>query len=87
MDIALTLATTFPTALGIAALSVPSNTQLLLHAQTAFLHGFTRGLVGGAALLLLGALFVAVRAPGRAESRSNATAKSIGPAATEGAGS
>ena len=45
------------------------------HAQAAFLHGFTRGLIGGAALLLLGALFVAVRAPGRAESRSNATGK------------
>ena len=65
----------------------PQGQQLLLHAQTAFLHGFTRGLVGGAALLLLGALFVAVRAPGRAESRSNATAKPIGPVATEGAGS
>jgi EmrB/QacA subfamily drug resistance transporter len=50
----------------------PQGHQLLLHAQTAFLHGFTRGLVGGAAVLLLGALFVAVRAPGRAESRSNA---------------
>ena len=47
--------------------------ELVLHAQTAFLHGFTRGLVGGAAVLLLGAVFVAVRAPGRAESRSNAS--------------
>ena len=65
----------------------PQGQQLMLHAQTAFLHGFTRGLVGGAALLLLGALFVAVRAPGRAESRSNATAKPIGPVAAEGAGS
>ena len=61
----------------------PQGQQLVLHAQTAFLHGFTRGLVGGAALLLLGALFVAVRAPGRAESRSNATAKPIGSVATE----
>ena len=62
----------------------PQGQQLLLHAQTAFLHGFTRGLVGGAALLLLGALFVAVRAPGRAESRSNATAKPIGSVAAAG---
>jgi hypothetical protein len=46
----------------------------VLQAQTAFLHGFTRGLIAGAALLLVGALFVAVRASGRAESRSNAGA-------------
>src|SRR5918993_2118583 len=61
----------------------PQGHQLVLHAQTAFLHGFTRGLIGGAALLLLGALFVAVRAPGRAESRSNATGKPIGAATAE----
>ena len=61
----------------------PQGHQLVLHAQAAFLHGFTRGLVGGAALLLLGALFVAVRAPGRAESRSNATGKPIGAVAAE----
>jgi EmrB/QacA subfamily drug resistance transporter len=59
----------------------PQGHQLVLHAQTAFLHGFTRGLIGGAALLLLGALFVAARAPGGAESRSNATGKPIGAAA------
>jgi hypothetical protein len=63
----------------------PQGHQLVLHAQTAFLHGFTRGLVGGAAVLLVGAIFVAVRAPGRAESRSNAGAKPIGAAAAEGA--
>ena len=61
----------------------PQGHQLVLHAQTAFLHGFTRGLAGGAALLLLGALFVAVRAPGRAESRSNATGKPLATAAAE----
>jgi predicted MFS family arabinose efflux permease len=61
----------------------PQGHQLVLHAQTAFLHGFTRGLIGGAALLLLGALFVAVRAPGRAESRSNATGQPIRAAAAE----
>ena len=57
----------------------------MVHAQTAFLHGFTHGLIGGAAVLLLGALFVAVRAPGRAESRSNATGTAIGGVAADGA--
>ena len=61
----------------------PQGHQLVLHAQTAFLHGFTRGLTAGAALLLLGALFVAVQAPGRAESRSNATGKPIRAASAE----
>jgi hypothetical protein len=45
---------------------------LVQHAQNAFLDGFSRGLVGGAVVLLLGAVFVAWRAPGRAESRVNA---------------
>ena len=63
----------------------PQGNELVVHAQTAFLHGFTHGLIGGAALLLLGALFVAVRAPGRAESRSNATGKPVGAVAAEGA--
>ena len=62
----------------------PQGHQLVLHAQSAFLHGFTQGLIGGAALLLLGALFVAVRAPGRAESRSNAVGAPIGGAAVDG---
>jgi hypothetical protein len=61
----------------------PQGQQLVLHAQTAFLHGFTRGLAAGAALLLVGAIVVAVRAPGRAESRSNATGTAIGAAAAE----
>ncbi|HEY1368114.1 MAG TPA: MFS transporter [Gaiellaceae bacterium] len=47
---------------------------LIVHAQSAFLDGLSRGLLGGAVVLLLGALFVAIRAPGRAESRANATA-------------
>ena len=63
----------------------PQGHQLVVHAQTAFLHGFTHGLIGGAAVLLLGALFVAGRAPGRAESRSNATGKPIGAIAADGA--
>ena len=45
----------------------PQGHQLVLHAQAAFLHGFTRGLVGGAALLLLGA-FVR-RSPGSGAGR------------------
>jgi EmrB/QacA subfamily drug resistance transporter len=61
----------------------PQGEQLVVHAQTAFLHGFTNGLVGGAALLLVGALFVALRAPGRAESRANATGNSIGTVSAE----
>ena len=31
----------------------PQGHELVVHAQTAFLHGFTHGLIGGAALLLL----------------------------------
>ena len=63
----------------------PQGDQLVAHAQAAFLHGVTQGLVVGSVVLLLGALFVAVRAPGRAESRSNATGSPIGAAAVEGA--
>ena len=63
----------------------PHGDQLVAQAQMAFLHGVTHGLIVGSVVLLLGALFVAVRAPGRAESRSNATGKPIGAAAAEGA--
>ena len=45
-----------------------------MHAQSAFVDGFGQSLLAGAAALLLGALFVALRAPGRAESRENASA-------------
>ena len=47
--------------------------QLLSGAELAFMHGLTRALVAGAATLLLGAVIVALRAPGRSESRANAT--------------
>ena len=47
--------------------------HLIASADLAFMHGLTHALVAGAAALLLGAVFVAVRAPGRAESRANAT--------------
>ncbi|MDX6594449.1 MAG: hypothetical protein QOJ13_3645 [Gaiellales bacterium] len=46
--------------------------EFMLHAQTAFMNGFGRALIAGAAALLLGAVFVAFRAPGRAESTENA---------------
>ncbi|MGZ8695076.1 MAG: MFS transporter [Gaiellaceae bacterium] len=45
---------------------------LIGQAQAAYMDGFGAALFAGAAALLLGALFVAVRAPGRAESRENA---------------
>jgi hypothetical protein len=54
----------------------PQGHLLVVHAQNAFLDGLSRGLIGGAVALLIGALFVAIRAPGRAESRANATAES-----------
>ena len=46
--------------------------DLVVHAQEAFLNGFSLALIAGAAVLLVGASFVALRAPGRAESRANA---------------
>jgi hypothetical protein len=54
----------------------PKGHLLVAHAQNAYLDGLSRGLLGGAVVLLLGALFVALRAPGRAESRANASAAS-----------
>jgi hypothetical protein len=47
--------------------------HLIATAELAFMHGLTRALVAGAAALLLGAAFVALTAPGRAESKANAT--------------
>jgi hypothetical protein len=46
--------------------------DLAAHAQSAFMTGLTHGLGVGALALALGAAFVAVRAPGRAESTANA---------------
>jgi EmrB/QacA subfamily drug resistance transporter len=62
----------------------PQGEQFVVHAQTAFLHGFTHSLVAGAALLLIGAVFVALRAPGRAESRSNASGRQLPAPLAEG---
>ena len=46
--------------------------DLASHATNAFVHGVSLALLAGAAALIGGAIFVAVRAPGRAESRANA---------------
>jgi EmrB/QacA subfamily drug resistance transporter len=46
--------------------------DLIAHAQAAFMEGLSQGLAVGAAVLALGAVFVALRAPGRAESTANA---------------
>jgi EmrB/QacA subfamily drug resistance transporter len=57
--------------------------QLLVQAQSAFMDGLSLSLVVGAAALLVGAAFVALRAPGRAESRANAGARHAGEEAFE----
>jgi hypothetical protein len=49
-----------------------SGRLFVMDAQMAFLHGFSVALLAGAGALLLGAAFVAIRAPGRAESKANA---------------
>ena len=46
--------------------------ELITQAQTAFMDSLSRGLGAGAIALVLGAIFVAFRAPGRAESTANA---------------
>src|SRR5215468_121826 len=46
--------------------------ELVNHATNAFVHGVSLALLAGAGALIGGAIFVAVRAPGRAESRANA---------------
>jgi EmrB/QacA subfamily drug resistance transporter len=50
----------------------PRGDALIAHAQTAFTHGLNTTMLAGAAMLILGAIFVLVRAPGREESRANA---------------
>jgi EmrB/QacA subfamily drug resistance transporter len=45
---------------------------LITQAQGSFMDGLTTSLIGGAIVLAFGAVFVLLRAPGRAESRANA---------------
>jgi hypothetical protein len=47
---------------------------LASQANSAFVHGVSLALIAAAALLVGGAVFVALRAPGRAESEENAGA-------------
>ena len=46
--------------------------ELVAQANSAFVHGVSLALLAGAAVLVGGAIFVAARAPGRAESEANA---------------
>lgn len=57
--------------------------SLVAKANDAFVHGFSVALLAGAAVLIAGAIFVAIRAPGRIESEENAgvqTVPSLSPA-------
>jgi hypothetical protein len=57
--------------------------NLVTTANEAFVHGFSLALLSGAALLVAGGVFVAIRAPGRVESEENAgrdTVPSLSPA-------
>ena len=51
--------------------------DLVTQATSAFAHGFSLALLAGAATLIAGAVFVAFRAPGRAESEANAGAQAV----------
>ena len=56
--------------------------DLATHANSAFAHGVSLALIAGAALLVCGAVFVALRAPGRAESEENAAGTQVVPSVT-----
>ncbi len=47
-------------------------TDLVTHANSAFVHGVSLALLSGAGVLIAGAIFVALRAPGSAESKAGA---------------
>jgi hypothetical protein len=51
--------------------------DLAEHASSAFVHGVSLALIAGAAALAGGAVFVALRAPGRAESEANAGTEAV----------
>jgi EmrB/QacA subfamily drug resistance transporter len=53
--------------------------DLVTHANSAFVHGLSLALLVGAAVLVAGAAFVALRAPGRAESEANAGTRATRP--------
>jgi hypothetical protein len=61
-----------PGAMQIAESLGAQGAGLVTAAQSAFMDGLTLSMVVGATVLALGAAFVALRAPGRAESRANA---------------
>jgi EmrB/QacA subfamily drug resistance transporter len=61
-----------PGAMQIAESLGAQGAGLVTVAQSAFMDGLTLSMVVGATVLALGAAFVALRAPGRAESRANA---------------
>jgi hypothetical protein len=46
--------------------------SLVAQANDAFVHGFSLALLAGAGVLIVGAVVVAIRAPGRLESEENA---------------
>src|SRR5262249_34212507 len=52
-------------------------TDLVAHANSAFVHGVSLALLSGAGVLVAGAIFVALRAPGGAESEANAGVRSL----------
>jgi hypothetical protein len=56
--------------------------DLVTHANTAFVHGISLALLAGAAALIGGAAFVALRAPGRAESKPTPAAQRRPPSHT-----
>jgi EmrB/QacA subfamily drug resistance transporter len=51
--------------------------SLVRQANDAFVHGFSLALLAGAAVLVVGAVFVAIRAPGRIESEENASQQAV----------
>jgi EmrB/QacA subfamily drug resistance transporter len=61
----------------LAGAEAVGSPHLIAAAQSAFLHGFRAGLIGGATALLVGAVFVAIRAPGRLESAA-ASSEAVG---------
>jgi hypothetical protein len=51
--------------------------DLVSHASAAFAHGVSVALIAGAGTLIGGAVFVAIRAPGRDESAANAGTQAV----------